>query len=89
MTNATRQTAIVKPGGVIEIRDPKLPVGAVAEVIVLFETTEQPTLKPASSTTTPEDLGWPAGFLERFAGCLPDFPNIEPEGDYEVRDELA
>ncbi len=37
MTSATRQIVIVKPGGVIEIRDPQLPVGAVAEVIVLVD----------------------------------------------------
>jgi hypothetical protein len=35
------------------------------------------------------DLGWPPGFFERFEGSLPDFPAIESEGDYEVRDDLA
>lgn len=41
--------------------------------------------------TTPgaKDLGWSADFFERFAGCMPDFPDIEPEGDYEVRAELT
>ena len=37
MTNALRQTVIVQPGGVIEIRSPELPVGAAAEVIVLVD----------------------------------------------------
>ncbi|MCC6133129.1 MAG: hypothetical protein IT186_24630 [Acidobacteria bacterium] len=25
----------------------------------------------------------PAGSFEEFSGCLPDFPNIGPEGGYE------
>jgi len=32
--------------------------------------------------------GWPEGFFEQLAGSLPDFPDIEPEGDYEVREGL-
>ncbi|MBM3333047.1 hypothetical protein FJY63_00130 [Candidatus Sumerlaeota bacterium] len=30
--------------------------------------------------------GWPDGFCERFAGSCPDFPDIESEGDYEIRE---
>ncbi len=26
---------------------------------------------------------WPDGFIERFWGCLPDFPDIVPEGPLE------
>ena len=44
MITATRQTVIVKPGGLIDIRDPQLPEGAVAEVIVLL--TETPGEAP-------------------------------------------
>ena len=68
METALRQKAVVRPGGVIEIRSPELPEGAVAEVIVILE---------ASDT---ESLGWPKGFFEQLAGSLPDFPddaNIE------------
>ena len=76
METALRQKAVVKRGGVIEIRSPELPEGAVAEVIVILETARRGS------------LGWPEGFFERFAGSLPDFPDIEPEGNYEVREEL-
>ena len=69
MEIALRQKAVVKPGGVIEIRSPELPEGAVAEVIVILE-------MPGT-----ESLGWPEGFFERFAGSLADFPDIESEGD--------
>ena len=40
-------------------------------------------------TPAATDLGWPPGFFERFEGSLPDFPAIEAEGDYEVRNDLA
>ena len=77
METALRQKAVVKPGGVIEIRSPELPEGALAEVIVILERRD----------TGP--LGWPEGFFERVAGSLPDFPDIEPEGDYEIREKLT
>ena len=32
--------------------------------------------------------GWPPGFFQETFGCLKDFPEIEDEGDYEVREEL-
>jgi len=32
--------------------------------------------------------GWAAGFLERFAGSLPDFPDIADAGGYENRERL-
>ena len=65
METALRQKAVVKPGGVIDIRSTELPEGAMAEVIVLIE--------PAHSGP----LGWPEAFFERLAGSLPDFPDIE------------
>ena len=79
MNTALRQKLVVQPGGVIEIRSPELLPGALAEVIVILE-------KPSA---TAQDLSWPPGFFDKFAGCLPDLPDREPEGDYETRDELA
>ena len=72
MGTVLRYKTVVKPGGVIEIRSPELPEGAVAEVIVILETARRGS------------LGWPEGFFERFAGSLPDFPDVEPEEEYEV-----
>lgn len=77
MESALRQKLVVQPGGVIEIRSPNLPVGAVAEVIVIWERGE----------TGPR--GWPEGFFDQFAGSLPEFPDIEPEGEYEARQEIG
>lgn len=43
MLNGLRKKVIVKPGGLIEIRSPDLPDGAVADVIVILESpAEQP-----------------------------------------------
>ena len=47
MIQAIRERAIVKPGGTIEIRNPALPEGASAEVIVMIETGINPTSPPA------------------------------------------
>ena len=54
------------------------------DLVVVFEplkTTEAAVFMPASQ-------GWPAGFFEEVAGSLPDFPEIDPEGDFEVREPL-
>ena len=42
MTNALRQNVVVQPGGVIEIRSPKLLPGTEVEVIVLMESSSAP-----------------------------------------------
>jgi hypothetical protein len=77
MERVLRQKVMVKPGGVIEICSPALSEGALAAVIVRLATRD----------TGP--LGWPKGFFERVAGSLPDFPDIEPEGTYEIREKLT
>ena len=37
MINGLRQKVVVQPGGVIEIRSPELPVGSIADVIVMLD----------------------------------------------------
>ncbi len=37
---------------------------------------------------TPGTLGWSVGFFEETYGSIPDFPEREPQGEYEVRDKL-
>ncbi len=63
----------------------EVPVG-LSDVELEVTVIVQPV--PSSSVRTPESRGWPPGFFEQFAGCLPDFPDIEPEGDFEVREAL-
>jgi hypothetical protein len=91
MHDILRQELVVGPGGVIEIHTPDLPAGSVAEVIVRLKkpVARKPTAKVAPSTT-PEDLGWPPGFFEKTFGSLRDSPLVrEPQGEYEVRDEIV
>lgn len=59
----------------IDIRD------AEVEVVLVVNRTsgKQPTKK---------NKRWPSGFLDRFAGSMPDLPPRALQGEYEVRDEL-
>ena len=52
------------------------------DLVVVFE-----ALKPAEAAV-PTAQGWPAGFFEEVAGSIPDFPEIDSEGEFEVRDPL-
>ncbi len=36
-----------------------------------------------------DENGWPIGFFEATFGSVPDLPEREPQGDYEVREELG
>ncbi len=51
------------------------------------EITIQPAAESALRTKGIEQ-GWPEGFFARYAGSLPDFPDIEFEGDFEDRASL-
>lgn len=46
------------------------------------------TLAPPVPETTGavDKMGWPIGFFERYYGCLPDFPDRAPQGEYEIRE---
>lgn len=77
MYTALREKTTIKTGGVIEIHTAALPVGAQVEVIIM------------AVPTTVSALGWPEDFFKHFAGCLPEFPARESEGDYETREELS
>lgn len=67
----------------------EVPVGLAetdVEIMIILHPIEPVT---PSTAKTPEELGWPPGFFERTAGSIPDFPDIEPEGDFEIREELV
>lgn len=50
--------------------------------IIILPIDEQAEIFQAKPST------WPTDFFDQFFGCLPDFPDIEPEGDYEKREAL-
>ncbi len=68
--------------GILKLEVPVGIADADLEVVLVLE-----PLAP-KAIRTPEELGWPPGFFEKTAGSIPDFPDIEPEGDYEIREEL-
>ena len=67
-------------GQVVFDSPPSLPEGARLRIRIMVER-EKPAV---------DENGWPAGFFERFAGCIDD-PTFErpPQGEYEVRESLA
>jgi hypothetical protein len=50
---------------------------------------EEPSSPSKYRQTTPEHLGWPPGFFAKTYGSLRNINLVrEPQGDYEVREEL-
>lgn len=47
-----------------------------------------PLDEPTTENETHDASGWPVGFLEQTFGSIPDFPEREPQGEYEQRLEL-
>lgn len=45
----------------------------------------QNSLSQQAQTEQLDANGWPIGSFEETAGSLPDFPDREPQGDYEQR----
>jgi hypothetical protein len=68
----------VGPDGVLDLH---VPIGMPNSTVVVI------VVPITSAKKSPEDLGWSPGFLEETAGSIPDFPDIESEGDYEIREE--
>lgn len=57
------------------------------EVIILpLDQAEEP--QPQNANQPVDAYGWPIGFFEETFGSLPDLPEREPQGEYEVRREL-
>ncbi len=55
------------------------------EVIILALDEQSPNGNGGAT----DALGWPVGFFEETFGSIPDFPEREPQGEYEIRDELV
>jgi hypothetical protein len=49
--------------------------------VIFFPLDEEPQAET-------DALGWPIGFFESTFGSIPDFPEREPQGEYEVREPL-
>ena len=53
--------------------------------IIIFPLDEEQVI-PVSNRN---DASLPDAEILKFAGCLPDFPEPEPQGEYEIREELG
>lgn len=69
--------------GFLHLKIPAALPDAEIKVIIIL----QPTL-PVSADPTPTELGWSPGFFERTAGAWEGELQREPQGEYEVREEL-
>jgi len=47
-----------------------------------------PLKKGHKAKATSHKGDWPEGFFEKTFGSMPNFPMREPQGEYEVRNEL-
>jgi hypothetical protein len=83
MQSLTLHSRIGKDG-ILKLEAPiGLPDTDVEVILVV-----NPLKKGRKAKAIPQKGGWPEGFFERFAGSMPDLPVREPQGEYEVRDEL-
>jgi hypothetical protein len=58
------------------------------EMPAKFRDSEVDVVLVVNPVTKETKKGWPPGFIERFAGSMPDLPARSAQGDYEVRDQL-
>ena len=70
--------------GVLKISVPLGLPGVEMEVMIIIQPVAQP--RPPE---LPDGLGWPPAFFEHTFGCLRHESLVrEPQGEYEIRDEL-
>lgn len=74
MISTTTHTAVVRPGGVVEVRDAALPEGSIVQV----------TISVAEEDATPDEE---PGGLMRFLGAAPGLYATPEEADAFIRAE--
>jgi len=68
--------------GTVSVEIPEAFRQRKVEIIIL-------PLEKAAESGDNGDSDWPSGYFDRVIGSVPDFPDIEYEGDYEVREPLG
>ena len=83
-----RITATSGPDGVLHL---SVPVGSAGEFEVAVVVSPKPATNGTAAPTpkTPEELGWPPGFVENVIGSIDD-PAFKrhPQGEFEKREPL-
>jgi hypothetical protein len=67
--------------GILKLQTPTRFKDAEVDVVLVVN-----PVTPKRKAKTQKD--WPVGFLERFAGSMPDLPPRASQGKYEIRDAL-
>jgi len=62
--------------GILKLEMPANVRNTKLEIVLVFTSTGE------------ESAGWPPGFFEKTFGCIPDFPDRAPQGEYETRNAL-
>ncbi len=79
-------SATAGPDGVLHL---DIPAGGPGVFDVQVTLTPKPSANGAETKPTPEELGWPPGFIEQTFGSISD-PAFKryPQGEYEERTPL-
>ena len=77
---STTLRAYVGKDGILRLEIPTVFSDIDVDVVVIFH--------PVKTATEKKQSGWAEGFFEKTAGSIPDFPDREPQGEYETRNEL-
>ncbi len=70
----------VGPDGILKVFMPSDMAGEEIRVVMVFE-----TLRHGPKSQSGAKANWPENFFDKVAGSIPDFPDIEYEGDFEQR----
>jgi hypothetical protein len=84
MQSITLQTH-VGTDGILKL---ETPLEQISNTDVKVRLVVTPLKKRRKLSTDSKEKHWPEGFFEQTFGSIPDFPLREPQGKYEVRDEL-
>ncbi len=82
MQSLTLHTRVGKDG-ILKIETPIKFRDAEVDVVLVVNATNA-----GNKAKAKKGKGWPPGFLDRFAGSMPDLPPRAPQGEYEIRDTL-
>jgi len=73
----------VGPDGILQVFMPDDMAGREIRVVVVFE-----ALRPDQKSQSHAKTKWPENYFDKVAGSIPDFPEIEHEGDFEQRGQF-
>ena len=87
---SVKTNAHVGLDGTLRVEVPTPLRGTDVEVMLVVQPVPARESSSSSTALTPEELGWPPGFFEETFGVWKGEPlERGPQGEYEIREELA